>query len=76
MTEVSFKKSLRAFARRTPFKQFQVELVSGDRFVVEHPEALAYGGGVAVYIDRKGEVRLFDSSTVSQLSDIAGRKSA
>lgn len=76
MTETNFKKSLRAFVRRMPFKPFQVELLSGDRCVVEHPEALVHGGGVAVYIDRKGDLRLFDFSTVTQLSDIAGRKSA
>jgi hypothetical protein len=35
-----------------------------------------HGGGVAVYIDRKGKLRLFDSSTVSQHADVAGRKSA
>ena len=76
MTEASFKKSLRAFIRRKPFKRFQVELVSGDRFVVEHPEALAHGGDVAVYVHPNGDVKLFDSSTVSQLTDVAGRKSA
>ncbi|HQU43243.1 MAG: hypothetical protein B7Z73_05535 [Planctomycetia bacterium 21-64-5] len=76
MTEANFKKSLQAFIRRRPFKPFEVELVSGDRFVVEHPEALAHGGAVAVYISTEGDVKLFDSSSVSQLMDIADRQSA
>ena len=41
----NFSNALRAFARRAPFKPFVVELVSGERIVVEHPEALAFRGG-------------------------------
>lgn len=76
MTDANFKKSLLAFIRRRPFKPFQVELVSGDRFTVEHPEALVQGGAVAAYINPDGDIKLFDSSSVSQLADIAGRQSA
>ncbi len=53
MIENIFQQSLQAFARRKPFKPFTVELVSGDRFVVDHPEALAQREAVAVYIDRE-----------------------
>ena len=74
MTDANFKKSLLAFVRRRPFKPFEVELISGDRFTVEHPEALAQGGAVAVYINPDGDIKLFDSSSVSQLADIAGRQ--
>jgi hypothetical protein len=66
MTASNFTRSLQAFARRRPFKTFEVELLSGDRFLVEHPEALAYGGTVAVYVNPGGEIRLFDSESVSQ----------
>src|SRR5262245_30613690 len=38
MNDGNFQNSLQAFARRRPFKPFAVELVSGDRFVVDHPE--------------------------------------
>lgn len=76
MTDANFKKSLLAFVRRRPFKPFAVDLVSGDRFTVEHSEALAQGGAVAVYINPGGDIKLFDSSSVSQLADIAGRQSA
>jgi hypothetical protein len=71
-----FQQSLQAFARRKPFKPFTVELVSGDRFVVDHPEALAQREAVAVYIDREGRYTLFDSSSVSQLTEIVDRATA
>jgi hypothetical protein len=75
MTEANFRKGLQAFIRRRPFKPFQIELVSGDRFIVQHPEALAHSGAVAVYLDPDGEIKLFDSESVSQLADAARRKS-
>ncbi|HUY35435.1 MAG TPA: hypothetical protein VMV69_22010 [Pirellulales bacterium] len=76
MIENNFQQSLQAFARRRPFKPFTVELVSGDRFVVDHPEALAQRGAVAVYIDREGRYSLFDSASVSQLTDVVDRTPA
>jgi hypothetical protein len=75
MIETNFQQSLPAFARRRPFKPFTVELVSGDRFVIDHPETLAQRGAVAVYIDREGRYSLFDSSTVSLLTEIVDRPS-
>ena len=70
MRDTSFRSSLLKFVRRRPFKSFMVELVSGDRIVVEHPEAVALGGASAVYISPEGEYAMFDSSTVSQLTDV------
>ena len=67
MESNSFERSLRAFARRTPFRSFTVELVSGTRVEVDHPEALVFRGGVAVYIAPDGTPTLFDHEGVSQL---------
>ena len=47
MTSDHFDRTLRAFQWRTPFTPFIVELLSGDRFQVDHPEALVLRGGVA-----------------------------
>jgi hypothetical protein len=69
MTDDNFERSLQAFVRRRPFKSFTVELASGDRFTVDHPEALARRGPVAVYIDKGGNYTLFDSTLVTQLTD-------
>ena len=67
----AFERSLRAFVRRTPFQSFTVELTSGSRFEVLHPEALAFHGGLAVYISPNGTPSLFDHESVSQLRGTA-----
>ena len=67
MTSDNFDRSLRAFQRRTPFKAFTVELVSGDRFQVDHPEALVLRDGLAVFVARGGVPVLFDHEDVSQI---------
>ncbi len=61
-----FERSLRAFQRRSPFRPFTVALVNGDRFQVDHPEALVSRDGVAVFIAAGGVPTLFDHSSVSQ----------
>lgn len=67
MQTEAFERSLRAFVRRAPFQPFTVELTSGTRFQVTHPEALAFNGGLAVYIGPDGTPSLFDHESVSQL---------
>src|SRR5437870_5397595 len=61
-----FEKTLRAFVRRAPFRSFSVELVGGDRIEVDHPEALVFRAGVAVYISPEGYPVVFDHEGVSQ----------
>ena len=67
MQSDAFERSLRAFVRRAPFTPFTVELTSGTSFQVLHPEALAFNGGLAVYISPDGTPSLFDHESVSQL---------
>jgi hypothetical protein len=67
MTTENFEQTLRAFQRRTPFSPFTVELVSGDRFQVDHPEALVLRDGIAVFVAAGGIPTLFDHESVSQL---------
>lgn len=69
MVKENFERSLRAFARRTPFKPFVVELVSGSTIKVDHPEALVSRGGVAVHFDVQGAITLLDHESVSRLVD-------
>ena len=74
MVQENFSRALRAFAKRAPFKPFVVELVSGERVLVEHPEALAFRGGSAVYISPRGEYSLFDHEGVAQLLDSTNKR--
>jgi hypothetical protein len=67
MNAGAFERSLRAFHRRQPFQPFTVALVNGDRFQVDHPEALLIRAGIAVFIDALGVPTLFDHEGVSQL---------
>ena len=69
-----FDRSLRAFQRRAPFHPFTVALVSGERFQVDHPEALVVRDGVAVFIAAGGAPMLFDHESVSDLSGEATRR--
>jgi hypothetical protein len=67
MTARNFDRTLRAFVRRTPFRPFTIELVSGNRFEVDHPEALVFRHGVAAFVSAAGVPTLFDYESVSQL---------
>jgi len=68
MLPQNFERSLRALVRRTPFRSFTVELVSGARIEVDHPEALVFRNGLAVFISAQGVPTLFDHESVSQLN--------
>ena len=68
MTVEHFQTTIRAFQRRSPFQTYVVELVSGDRVRVDHPEALVLRGGVAVYVSANGEPTIVDHEGVSQIS--------
>ena len=69
MTLEGFEIALHAFCRRSRFRPFWVELVSGERFQIDHPEAIALRGLVAFYVSPEGSNKLFDGSSVSQLFD-------
>lgn len=73
MTSDHFDDSLQTLRQRTPFRPFTVELISGDRFEVDYPDALVVREGIAVFIAPGGVPRLFDHESISQL--IADSKS-
>jgi len=67
MQAETFDETLRGFSRRVPFKPFSVELVSGTSFTVDHPEALVFRAGIAVYIAPSGALSIFDHEGVNRL---------
>ena len=67
MVAEHFQTTIRAFQRRSPFKAYVVELVSGERVRVDHPEALVIRGGVAVFVNAEGAPSIFDHEGVSQV---------
>ena len=70
MTVNGLDTSLRAFARRRPFKHFLLEFFSGDRIVVRHPEAVLIRPDVVVFTSPAGAYHLFESDSVCQLLDL------
>jgi len=73
MTSEHFEQIVRAFQKRAPFRSFTVELVSGSRIDVDHPEAMVFRGGVAVYLSAAGVPTLFDHDAVAQVSETTQR---
>jgi hypothetical protein len=69
MTPGNFERALQAFTHRKPFKTFLVELVSGERIQVRHPEAIRLEDGIAVFLASTRKFRLFDGESVSQVFD-------
>ena len=70
MTVENFGGLLRAFVSRRPFKVFTVELHNGNRFEVDHPNAVLWRDGYAIfaapgyvpiYFDREGVVQMMDA---------------
>jgi hypothetical protein len=76
MTAEHFQTTIRGFQRRTPFKPYIVELVSGDRVRVDHPEALVIRGGVGVFVSASGAPTIFDHEGVSQVFAESGEPAA
>jgi hypothetical protein len=72
MKEEILERSLKAFSQRRPFKPFLVELVSGTRLTINHPEALVHRGRAAMFIDHEGNFTLLDNDGVAHLADITG----
>jgi hypothetical protein len=74
MEAAIFTNTLTAFRRRAPFRPFTVALVNGDRFEVDHPDALVIRDGVAVYIAPGGVPVLVDHEGVNRVfGDLLGQ---
>jgi hypothetical protein len=76
MTTEHFQTTNRAFQRRSPVQPYVVELVSGDRVTVDHPEALVVRGGVGVFVNASGAPSIFDHEGVSQVIAMPGESAA
>jgi hypothetical protein len=67
MSAEHFQTTIKSFQRRAPFHAFFVEMLSGDRVRIDHPEALIISGGVAVFVTAEGAPVIFDHEGVSQI---------
>jgi hypothetical protein len=67
MTADNFETVLEALRQRQPFHVFAVELHGGQRFEVDHPQALVIRDGVAVFLAPGGVPVWFDHESVNQV---------
>ncbi len=67
MEPAHFDETLGAFGKRAPFRPFMVALVNGDRFEVDHADALRVRDGVAIFVAPGGTPVVFDHEGASQI---------
>jgi hypothetical protein len=67
MTVENFDNTLRVLQLRKPYQVFTVELHGGERFEIDHPNALVVRDGVAVFVAPGGIPHLFDHESVNQI---------
>jgi hypothetical protein len=77
MTQAHFDELFGHLIERSPFHPFTVELLSGQRFEVDHPRAMIVRDGVAVFLQPGGIPVWFDHESVGQIvEDIADAPSS
>ena len=62
-----FDRTMVTFKKQVPYYPFTVALVNGDRYEVDHPDAVVVRDGTAVYLAPGGFPALFDHEGVSQI---------
>jgi hypothetical protein len=72
MTPAEFTETLRSFLRKEPFVPFPVELVHGESFTVDRPDAVSLGGGAAGFLADNGEIYFFDWKNTRILGSPSG----
>jgi hypothetical protein len=65
--------TLKTLKHREPFARFEIVMTSGDRFLIENPDLLAFGKSELAYYfpksDRVAFLRLNQIATIEQLED-------
>jgi hypothetical protein len=64
MTPDTFDQTLKAFQDRKPYRPFTVVMHSGKQFEVDHPGAMVFRDGVAIFAGPGGVPHIFDHEGV------------
>jgi hypothetical protein len=67
MTAENFDQRLTALRSLKPYRVFTVELNGGQRFEVDHPDALVIRDGVAVFMASGRVPYWFDHESINQI---------
>ena len=68
MNSVTFTQTLSLYRRRKPFHPFTIALQNGDRFEVDHADALVIRDRTAVYLAPGGIPVVFDHEALVQIA--------
>jgi hypothetical protein len=69
MTSEHFAVALWSYNHRRSFRPFFIELASGDRMLVTHPETEILRGELWEYVNPNGGHHVFESESVIHLLD-------
>jgi hypothetical protein len=64
MNRPEFEKEIKELIAAQPFVPFAVDLVEGERVLIENPQAFRCQGGSAVYATSDGLLDIFDYRSV------------
>ena len=67
MTADNFDQVLRTLQDTRPYKIFTIELNGGQRFEIDHPNALVVRDGVAVFVAPGGIPVWFDHESINAI---------
>jgi hypothetical protein len=67
--------SIREFNRAVPFKPYEIRMVSGERFVVQHPDfiSVAPKGALVVFVDMQGRPHHLNALLIEKATIPNGR---
>jgi hypothetical protein len=73
MDRETFDSTIRTSKGQTPFRPFYIALVNGDRFEVDHPDAIVVRDGVGLFVGPGRVPVVLDHEGVNQVvGDLAG----
>lgn len=73
MTQENFRRLLQLFLAQKPFRPFTLELVSGGRIEVNHPEALeVHSNGLLVCFSTTRTRSMFEVGSVVRFVTVTG----
>ena len=72
MTQDAFEDALRTFLRSEPFRQFVVELLDGQKIVIDAPHTVALGGGGGCFMSPTYEFYTFECEQVRDIRLLNG----
>ena len=67
MTADALDRAFRIFIHQRPFRSFTLELLSGERLLVAHPEVVMRSRELFIFRGTSGDHRIFAAESVCQL---------